>query len=130
MADVVVRIDDAKIFGMASPGGMVWRWAFQRRRRVERVAKGLAPVRTGRLRESISGSYDPAPPDQVIMKVTASASYARYVHEGTGRIFPRHSKVLRIPAGNGYPKITRPSVRGQRAQPFLSEALYIVMADL
>ena len=128
---VYVEVYDSKIEAMSAPGGMVFKWAYQRSRKIERLAKAAAPKRTGRLAASISSSYDKVP-NGVIMRVSAGASYARYVHEGTyGPIVsPRGRKMFLHPAWGGHPTMHKWAVNGQRPQPFLAEALHVVMRDL
>jgi len=48
-------------------------------------AKGFAPVRTGRLRESVYGHVS----RDLVLKVGASAPYAKFVEFGTSRMAPR-----------------------------------------
>lgn len=147
MADVAVVIYDGKIEAMTAPGGMVFRWAYQRRKRVERIAKQLCPKRSGNLRDSIEGEYTKVP-NGVVMYVRAGGlttitqngrSYAEYVHEGTldkiiVAIPPTPYMVLRpgtsTLTGIAYGTRRRTQVAGQRPQPFLSQALYVVMQDL
>jgi hypothetical protein len=130
-ADVDIYIYDGKIILMSQPGGQIWRWAYQRRGRVERLAKVNAPIRSGELARSIEASYEPAAPHDVVMEVAATADYALFVHEGTdGPIFPRESKRLFLPAWGPFRQSFPRYVRGQRAQPFLADALREVMRDL
>ena len=128
--DVRLVIYDSGIAAMSLPGGAIWRWARQRSVRVERTAKAFAPIRTGELRRSIYATYEPSPPKEVIMEVHATAYYAQYVHEGTfGPILPRSGKFLKFKGRDGHNVYAR-SVSGQRPQPFLTDALLLVMADL
>lgn len=139
-----VFIYDSKITAMSHPGGMVWKWAYQRRKRVEHLAKVKAPKRTGRLARSISGDYNKVP-NGVVMHVTATADYSIFVHEGTGhwvgrpdirskRMLDRRgrspAKMHLQPAWGGHPEMWRATVRGQEPQPFLEDALDTVMRDL
>jgi len=55
---------------------------------VEREAKMLAPVDTGRLRSSINTSYGIGPLG-IGAKVATDVEYAIYVHEGTSRMRAR-----------------------------------------
>jgi len=48
-------------------------------------AKGICPVRTGRLQHSIYGNVS----RDLILKLGATAPYARYVEYGTSRMAPR-----------------------------------------
>ena len=128
--DVRLVIYDTGIAAMSYPGGQIWRWAYQRRTRVERVAKSMAPVRTGELRRSIYGSYEPAPPQHVVMEVHAGAEHALWVHEGTGPFISAGGDLMRLRPGNGHGVVYKRVVRGQMPNPFLERALELVMRDL
>jgi hypothetical protein len=119
---------------------------------ITRTARDLsilyAPVRSGKLKGSIrasrpkrTGVYTNA------SNVTANAGYALYVHEGTGRIYPKKGKYLTVPIRPGIATgaeirskfssnrrrgdergyFLAKSVRGQTANPFLAEALQTAM---
>ena len=102
-------------------------------REVEREAKRLAPVRTGRLRASIHA--DPprfVSPMLVSAPVTASAPYARYVHEGTRPHVIRASRggALRFHWDKVGREVFFASVQhpGSRANPFMMTAARRVAA--
>lgn len=104
------------------------------------LAKLYAPSRTNRLRSSIRASR---PKRYGIYKysgtVSASVKHALWVHDGTSRIYPKMGKYLTVPqhkgplsgtalkaaGGSGKNKLyfLAKSVRGQRAQPYLKDAL-------
>ena len=87
--------------------------------------------RTGELARSIRGYYEPAAPNQIIMEVHAETEYALYVHEGTtGPITSDTGERMFLPAWGPYTARRVHSVRGQRANPFLADALREVMLDL
>lgn len=105
------------------------------------LAQLYAPKRTGRLAKSIRAAR-PKPSGIYQFSGTCSASvgYALYVHDGTsGPIYPKRGKYLTVPhqmgvlggaalkaqGGSGQAKLYFLAhwVRGQRAQPFLAEAL-------
>lgn len=135
MADVEIVIYDSAIAAMSLPGGSVWKFAHQRRTRVERIAKSTAPVRTGDLRAGIYATFEPAKPKNVIMEVHSGAGHSLWVHEGTknnglGYIRPRNAKRLILPAGYGHRRHSLKKVHGQRANPWLRRALQEVMRDL
>lgn len=110
---------------------MVWRWARQRAVRVERLAKANVHSRTGELARSIHVDYEVAPPKQTVMNVYADAEHGLYVHEGThGPIYPTLGKYLKLPPWGAYGTVWAKSVRGQRANPFLADALDVVIRDL
>jgi hypothetical protein len=126
MARVVIY--EPVLTAMSSPGGSVFKWAYQRRKRVERLAKLYAPKATGNMARQITSSYEKVP-NGVIMYVTSPAWYSIYPHEGTAPYV--HYKKMRIPPLNktGRPIYTYARA-GQRAKPFLTQALDTVMADL
>lgn len=135
--DVDIVIYDSKIAAMSLPGGQIWRWARQRRARVERLAIRKCPRRYGTLASTIRGTYNPGPPEQVIMEIHAGdewvAPYAVWVHEGThGPITSHGSWPMKLrPYPPRYPHtIEKYEVAGQRPQPFLQEALIEVMRSL
>ena len=131
MADVDIVIYDSKIIAMSLPGGQTWRWARQRRARVERIAKMNVRSRTGELSRSIYGYYEPGPPNQIIMEVHAETDYALYVHEGTtGPITSDSGERMYLPPWGPYKARRVHAVRGQRANPYLADALEEVMLDL
>jgi hypothetical protein len=102
---------------------------YRRGKKVEALAKTLAPVDKGGLKGSIRTEMitrNGLP----VAKVGSRAFYARWVHEGTGvfgpykqRIFPRRAKMLRfMPKGSGT-FIFRYSVAGQKGVKYLKDAL-------
>jgi hypothetical protein len=143
--DIDVVIYDDVITAMSQPGGMVWRWALQKSQRTKTTAKALCPVQTGRLRASITSFYEGATRDQVHVGVSAGgpgAPYAKFVIKGTknlavfgragesqGRIYPQWGKALHMPADSNGSRF-RAWSKGQAPNPFLQEALEIVMATL
>lgn len=132
-SDVTLVIYDSKIIAMSLPGGPVWRWARQRSKRVERLAKLNVGKRSGRTERSIEASYNAGAsrPHDVVMEVSAGTEYALFHHEGTtGPITPVGSRFMVLPAWGPWPTLRATSVRGQRANPFLFDALREVMRDL
>lgn len=100
---------------------------------VSTVAKGLAPVRTGRLKASIHP--DPvrrSGPWSISTGVSADAPYAAPVHEGARPhvIRPRNARALRFEINGRVVFARRVNHPGQRAQPFLTNAAHrVVSAD-
>jgi hypothetical protein len=100
---------------------------------VSTVAKGLAPVRTGRLKASIHP--DPvrrSGPWSIRTGVSADAPYAAPVHEGARPhvIRPRNARALRFEINGRVIFARRVNHPGQRAQPFLTNAAHrVVSAD-
>lgn len=129
MASTVI-IYDPVLTAMSHPGGMVFKWAYQRNKKVERLAKLYAPKDTGNMARQITSSYQKVP-NGVVMYVESPAKYSIYPHEGTQDY--KHWKKMRIPPGVGT-KGHRPVYtyfrRGQRAKPFLTDALRAVMGAL
>lgn len=118
---------------LAGANGMVLREVLRRGLRVETAAKRFAPADHGRLRGSITHrvvrSSDPAGNPVPAVEVGTDVSYAAYVHRGTGiygpyhtPIRPVHAQLLRWVDRRGTVMYAR-TVRGQRANPFLKEAL-------
>lgn len=129
MAEVRVVVYDSVITAMSEPGGMVFKWAYQRRQKVERLAKTLAPKRTGHMASKISASYDKVP-NGVVMYVTSPVHYSAWVHEGT-RPFLSENKMFIPPNPPFWPNASYVYFRrGQRAQPFLRQALEVVIHSL
>lgn len=100
---------------------------------VSATAKTIAPVRTGRLKASIHP--DPvrrSGPWRIDTGVSADAPYAAPVHEGARPhvIRPRHARVLRFEVEGRVVFARRVNHPGQRAQPFLTNAVHrVVSAD-
>lgn len=100
---------------------------------VSATAKSIAPVRTGRLKASIHP--DPvrrSGPWRIDTGVSADAPYAAPVHQGARPhvIRPRNARVLRFEVGSRIVFARRVNHPGQRAQPFLSNAVHrVVSAD-
>lgn len=133
-ADVEVIIYDSAITAMSLPGGQVWRYGFQKARRTERLAKANVRSRSGYLASQIHAFYEGSQRDQATMVVSADTEYAAAVHEGSGDaeglIHPTHHRFLRIDEGGGFGVSYHRSVRGQRANPFLTDALEAVIGTL
>ena len=93
-------------------------------RKVQNRAKALAPVDTGRLRNSITirRTFSLRGPSAV---VGTDLYYAPYVEEGTRphTIRPRTKTVLRFKMGNRIVYAREVNHPGTRARPFLSRAL-------
>jgi hypothetical protein len=139
-SDIDVVIYDSVVTAMSQPGGMVWKWANQKSQRTRTTARRMCPVRTGRLRSTVSSFYEGSTRDQVKVGVSAGgpgAPYAQYVIFGTARtgyddrIYSRHSRALGpLPASANHKGLYREWVSGQDPNDFLSRALEEVMATL
>jgi hypothetical protein len=107
-----------------SPQGPVAMDMMRRGRKVEALAKRLAPVDTGRLAGSIVtvqinvGGKPGA-------GVGTNVEYALYVHDGTRAhpIAPKRAKVLRFKAGGSVVFTSKVNHPGTKAVPFLENAL-------
>jgi len=90
------------------------------------AARAAAPVRTGELKGSIRPQeVRRTGPWRLETGVAAVAAHAVYVHEGTRPhvIRPRNARALRFEAGGRIVFAKRANHPGQRAQPFLAEAV-------
>lgn len=100
---------------------------------VSSVAKGLAPVRTGRLKASIHpDAVRRTGPWSLNTGISADAPYAAPVHEGARAhvIRPRNARALRFEIDGRVVFARRVNHPGQRAQPFLRNAVHrVVSAD-
>ena len=152
-SNVSVIMNDRNLFRMNIPGGSTFRWTLGLARQVEVVAQTLLVPghgrRTSRLANTMQVSATPLGHLGVQGNVVAKAPYAIYVHEGTGpRIYGNGGWLRLSPAYNGHPVMVIPNippsrralpsqsrrmvagggVAGQAPNPFLADALRIVMA--
>lgn len=124
-----------------APGGQVRSWAREVSRSLKSNALFTTPInkrpnkfrgQPGDLRRSLSVSVRSRGALELLIDLSASASYALYVHEGTrsqyrrvegGRFAPK-SGGFPLPANPGYGGFKRVQrISGQRPQPFLTDAL-------
>jgi hypothetical protein len=160
MPTAFVRVHEAAVQSFLAPGQPVDTLVHNTARHTRAFAVEHINNRTGKLAASIqvnrpdrTGAYTNS------SLVVALSKYARYVHEGTGRIYPKAGKLLTIPKQNyghggggnpsggelrtmyrraggkqafpdGAPFFTRASISGQRANPFLQKGLAEAMALL
>lgn len=130
MSRIVMHHDNiAAMF--ADPAGPVAEIVRDRGERVRDMARLMAPVDTGALRDSIRADLEH---DGVsyVSHVGSDLEYAIWVEMGTGlfgthrrRIRPKRAKALRWESGGQV--IYAASTRGMRAQPYLRPALSAVM---
>lgn len=104
-AFVTVNIDASKVASVGRE--LVGRDLLRRGNAIKNAAQQKAPVNKGPLRASITVGELQEEASGLSLRVGATASYALYVHEGTGLwgrglIRPRSASVLRWPAGKGY----------------------------
>lgn len=131
---VRIRVFDSRIHAMSLPGGMIYRWGAQVTREVADLARVTAPIARqdwghgmpGRLKASHKHSVG-ANAIGVFGTVTNTAPYAKFVHEGTSTpITPKTYPYMKFSI-NGR-TFRKQEVRGQSAQPWLSDAMLAVMA--
>lgn len=91
---------------------------------VANEAKQKAPFKTGNLKKDIQVFTDNIDNLEISIGNTNLTPYAIFVHQGTGtygknkrRITPKNKKALKTPFG------LRKSITGQKAQPYLTDAL-------
>jgi HK97 gp10 family phage protein len=120
MAAVVVTVSDAR----ANSYGP--RYLRYKGKGIEELAKWGAPKRTGHLARNINRGMVTQIGSQAEVTVTASANYSSWVHEGTKRIKAR-GKGMSVPKyqwpASQAVRRKRKSVRGQKSQPFLRNAM-------
>lgn len=145
---VFYRVHEGAVLSFMDPGDAVDEAVWDVTRTARDLAILYAPVRTGRLKGNIRASR----PKRTALyenaaTVTANVGYALYVHDGTSTIYPKNGKYLTVPlregsvsgaeiraqfasnrrAGDNRGYFLAKSVRGQRPQPFLADALATAM---
>lgn len=139
---VVIMYDQV----MYTPGGTVGKWGLGVGRELQRTIRNQAPLNkrpnknpgappVGHLKSQIHRAVttDPAA-REIIMTVSSDAEYSTYVIFGTDRIFKRNAKGqfskarggMKLPGNPGFPPVWRQSVRGQKANDFMSRGVRIV----
>jgi hypothetical protein len=141
MAEARLVVYDTRIETMAAPGGSIWEWVGDKCREVRAEAIAGAPMRTGYLKGSIRVDRRKLVRG-CVGRVRATAYYASWVHDGTGYQWaPRELHGEPGPGSKGrwrpgmelqfkskrWPGGSLAGVRGQKAQPFLKDALDLVM---
>jgi len=128
MAGVRIVLDRVGLFQLLrSPTGVVARDALKRGHRVQNLAQRLAPVDTGRLRNSINVRLKPGIRG-VTVEVGTSLSYAMIQHDGSGVYGPRHRPIrarrgkVMVFTWHGQRVYAR-EVSGVRGTKFLSRAV-------
>lgn len=125
------RVHEAAVQSFNLPGQPVYEEVVWNTAKTTReLAILYAPKRTGRLKASIRASRPkPTGVYTLASSVSAAVGYAAFVHDGTtGPIYPSGSRFLKVPYRNGAASKGKlfffaESVRGQRSQPFLADAL-------
>lgn len=124
---VRVVVYDTRIQGMSAPGGDVNNYVRRKTGLTAAVAQVNAPVRTGTLKRGIRTDVRTVR-QGAVGRVRSTARHSTWVHEGTyGPILP-HGDFLWVPGRKGGTRrVKMPEVAGQRANPFLADALRTVM---
>lgn len=133
-------VDRAAIARLVQPSGMVDRWLRDIALEIMLDAKAAAPMRSGRLRDSIGSDRRGSTATRVTFRVYASVPYAAYVERGTTG--PITANLARSPGGQftggrgwlpvgksqGHISTYAKSVRGQAAQRFLQRSMEEVLS--
>lgn len=126
-----IVLDHVGLFELLrSPSGAVARDALRRGRRVQELARVLAPKRTGRLAESIDVNLR-IRSGGIVVEIGTHVDYALFQHDGTGiygrgrPIRARAGKVLVFTIGGN--KIYTRQVKGAPATKFLERAIYAAL---
>lgn len=106
---------------LGSPSGMTGQYMYRKAIQTQNAAKAFCPVKTGRLRSSITVNLRSHGASGVEFEVGTNVEYAIYVHDGRGPVRPVHARVLRWESDGEI--IFRPYAGPAAAQPFLKRAL-------
>jgi hypothetical protein len=126
-ATMVAHIYDSRLNHMSAE------WASKKAREIEKVAKAnlvaTGAIRSGHLWARVHARRRKQTGGYTTVRVIAGANYAAYVHEGTyGPIVPKNGPFMWVPKRRrGTQRIKRVWVRGQDANPFLSDAMFEVL---
>lgn len=132
-----VVVYDSRMQAWFEPGGMGYDYIQRKTEQVVEEAKARAPRRTGYMASRIRRDMRPRAGMHVIGEARSPAHYSTYVHGGTppqvgfrfldGTPGPGSQGAWRVGAMSPWPAYARKGVRGQEANPFLSDALAAVM---
>lgn len=129
---VFVTMDQHAIANLTRPAGMVDVYTKGKAGAVKVAARQIAPVKSGRLRDSIQvrQSRDVKGRYSVGYEVEATAPYSVFVHEGTRphEITPVNASVLAFDVGGTTVFAHRVNHPGTKANPFLVRATQSVFA--
>lgn len=123
-------IYDSRIDDMAAD------WASKKAREIAVVAKAnvvaSGAVRTGALLHGIHATRRKQVAGHTTVRVISSANHSAWVHEGTyGPIVAKNGPAMWVPKSKrsapGAQRVWMTAVRGQHANPFLSDAMYEVL---
>lgn len=149
MANVHYRIHEGAVLSFNAPGQPVYEEVVWKTAQFTRdFGKLEAPVRTGRLRDSIRASRPkPTGVYTLASSISIAVKHGRWVHDGVPfRIYPKKGIYLTVPhqegplsgtqlkaqGGSGHGKLyflAKNGVRGQDANPFLEQALQRALAS-
>lgn len=135
MASRVIINDAAMRNLLTGQNGPIVQYMADIGRRIRNEAVRRCPVDEGRLRASITNTVT-VDGNRIIVRVGTVVEYAMAVHNGTGiygpsgqRIRPVTAKVLSWQPRSG-PRVFAKSVKGQRGNPFLTDAMKEVLKPL
>lgn len=112
-----------KLSAMYQTGGQADRWARRLAQRMEAAAIIMAPVRSGDLKRQHTVRRRGINQWAANYQVWNDSDHAQHVHFGTtGPIRPKTASKLRVPNRGGAGYRLLPSVRGQKANPWLDRA--------
>jgi len=121
---------ESGISGLVTPTGMVTHHLKKLGEQVAGEARTRSPVKTGKLKSSISVGERSAGRNGTAIEVSANTLYALYVNQGTKPhvIMPKKARMLRFPTKAGdivfANKVNHP---GTKAHPFMLDALRAVI---
>jgi hypothetical protein len=130
---VRVSVNSSALDRMFLPGGDVWAWGRRVGLEMMEVAIATAPSRTGYLKTQHGFNQTPVGKQHARVTIYNDSDYARFVHGGTtGPITSnRAGGMLTIrpaPYSWFHREVPVMSVRGQSANPWLSNAMQDVLA--
>lgn len=129
---VVIDLDPGAVARMMLPSGQVGRWTRGQAGRVATAARQNAPVKTGRLRASVTVGQARDVRGRFISgyEVSANVPYAWFVEKGTRPhvIRPRSASILRFQVGGQTVFARVVHHPGTRATSFMADALRVVQA--
>lgn len=118
-----VSIYEPQILRLFADEGELGRFMGNFGRYANATAKRLAPARSGELRAKQFVQKQRTGPMRIGVRLYNNAEHAKYVHEGTTGPITANGKFMSLPAGGGWRARRAKSVRGQRSQPFIREAV-------
>ena len=126
------ELDEAALSSMFASGGMAWLMVANLVLRITSLAKATAPVRTGKLRASLTWAMGQTGPTMTSGAVGSPLDYLEWVHEGTKPrvIYPKDGHEFMVLNIGGRKVFTnRVNYPGSKANPFLRRAMETVVAS-